>query len=109
MDLGDVVDQLLDEHGLADARAAEQADLAALCVRRDQVDDLDAGDEDAAFGRLIDEFGGLGMDRRGGGGIHRTALVERLADDVEDAAERDRESTGLNSSPECAPRMTSLD
>ena len=27
--LGDVVDQLLDQHGLADAGAAEQADLAA--------------------------------------------------------------------------------
>jgi hypothetical protein len=33
MALGDVVDQLLDEHGLADAGAAEQADLAALGVR----------------------------------------------------------------------------
>src|SRR6185503_18890587 len=39
----DVVDQLLDQHGLADARAAEQADLAALRVRAKQVDDLDAG------------------------------------------------------------------
>ena len=43
---GDVADQLLDEHGLADAGAAEQADLAALLVRREQVDDLDAGLED---------------------------------------------------------------
>jgi hypothetical protein len=41
--LGDAVDHLLDEHGLADAGAAEQADLAALDVRREQVDDLDAG------------------------------------------------------------------
>ena len=31
---GDPVDHLLDEHGLADAGAAEQADLAALHVRR---------------------------------------------------------------------------
>ena len=46
MRLGDVVDQLLDQHGLADAGAAEQADLAALAVGREQVDDLDAGDED---------------------------------------------------------------
>ena len=42
--LGDVVDQLLNEHRLADARAAEQADLAALGVGGEQVDDLDAGD-----------------------------------------------------------------
>ena len=57
--LGDVVDQLHDQHGLADAGAAEQADLAALGVRREQVDDLDAGDEDLRFGRLV----GIGRRR----------------------------------------------
>ena len=36
--LRDVVDQLLDQDGLADAGAAEEADLAALDVRGDQVD-----------------------------------------------------------------------
>ena len=40
---GDPVDHLLDEHRLAHAGAAEQADLAALHVRLEQVDDLDAG------------------------------------------------------------------
>ena len=40
--LGDVVDQLHDDDGLADAGAAERADLAALEERADQVDDLDA-------------------------------------------------------------------
>ena len=55
MRLGDVVDQLLDEHGLADAGAAEQADLAALGVGREQVDDLDAGDQDLRLGRLLGE------------------------------------------------------
>ena len=49
MRLGDVVDQLLDDDGLADAGAAEQADLAALQVGREQIDHLDAGDQD--FGR----------------------------------------------------------
>ena len=51
--LGDVVDQLHDDHGLADAGAAEQADLAALGIGREQVDDLDAGDEDRGLGRLV--------------------------------------------------------
>ncbi len=55
MRLGDVVDQLLDQHGLADAGAAEQAHLAALGIRREQIDDLDAGDENFSLGRLIDE------------------------------------------------------
>ena len=64
MALGDVVDQFLDQHGLADAGAAEQADLAALRVRREQVDDLDAGDQDRALGRLVDEQRRVGVDRR---------------------------------------------
>ena len=45
---GDVVDQLHDDDGLADAGAAEQADLAAAEVGLDQVDDLDAGLEHLA-------------------------------------------------------------
>ena len=53
--LGDVVDQLHDQHGLADAGTAEQADLAALEVGGEQVDDLDAGDQHLGLGRLVDE------------------------------------------------------
>ena len=90
MALGDVVDQFLDQHGLADAGAAEQADLAALGVRREQVDDLDAGDEDRGFGRLVDEQRGLGVDVGEQVAADRAALVDRLADDVHDAAERHR-------------------
>ena len=88
MGLGDVVDQFLNQHGLADAGAAEQADLAALGVRRQQVDDLDAGDENFSFGGLV----GIGrrflMDRAHAFRDHRTGFVDRLADDVDDAAER---------------------
>ena len=51
--LGDVVDELHDEHGLADAGAAEQPDLAALGIGRQQIDNLDAGDEDLRLGRLV--------------------------------------------------------
>ena len=52
--LGDVVDELHDEHRLADAGAAEEADLAALAVGGEQVDDLDAGLEDLDLRRLLD-------------------------------------------------------
>ena len=90
MALGDVVDQLLDQHGLADAGAAEQADLAALGIRREQVDHLDAGDQDRGLGRLVDEERRLGMDRGGVGVADRAALVDRLADHVHDPAERHR-------------------
>ena len=60
--LGDVVDQFLNQHRLADAGAAEQADLAALGIRRQQIDDLDAGDENFRFGRLV----GIGAALPGG-------------------------------------------
>src|SRR5262249_44560965 len=52
---GDVVDQLLDDDGLADAGAAEEADLAALQERLDEVDDLDAGLEHLFGGGLLVE------------------------------------------------------
>ena len=88
MALGDIVDQLLDEHGLAHPGAAEQADLAALGVRREEVDDLDPGDEDGGFGRLVDERRGVGVDRGELVASDRALLVDRLADDVHDPAER---------------------
>ena len=50
---GDVVDELHDDDGLADAGAAEEPDLAALQVRLEQVDDLDAGLEHLQLGRLV--------------------------------------------------------
>ena len=87
MRLGHVVDQLHDQHGLADAGAAEQADLAALGVRREQIDDLDAGDQDLCLGRLIDIGGRRRMDRPLLRGLDRASLVNRLADHVHDAAQ----------------------
>ena len=58
--LGDVVDQLHDDDGLADARTAERADLAALGEGADQVDDLDAGLENAGLRVLVDRASGPG-------------------------------------------------
>ena len=54
---GDVVDQLHDDDGLADAGAAEQADLAAAQIGLQQVDDLDAGLEHLEARRLVFERG----------------------------------------------------
>ena len=59
---GDVVDQLLDQDGLAHAGAAEQADLSAAGVRFEQVDDLDAGLENLDGGVLLLKAGGLAVD-----------------------------------------------
>ncbi len=85
--LGDVVDELLDEHRLAHAGAAEEADLAALHVGGEQVDDLDAGLEDL-LGRVeLVEGGGVAVDRPALGRGDVAALVDGVAEHVEDAAE----------------------
>ena len=86
---GDVVDQLLDEHGLAHAGAAEQADLAALGIGLEQVDDLDAGFEDLNGRVLLFKGRRLAVNLpalrlR----VHGVAAVDRLADHVEHAPER---------------------
>jgi hypothetical protein len=84
--LGDVVDQFHDQNGLAHAGTTEQADLAALGVRRQQVHDLDARHEDFGFRRLLDEFRCFLVDGALGLGLDRTGFVNRLADHVHDAA-----------------------
>ncbi len=87
MRLGDVVDQFHDDDGLADPGAAEQANLATLGVWRQQVDDLDPGDQDLGFGRLVDQLGRRAVDWQAAVGHDRTALVHGVADHVEDAAQ----------------------
>jgi hypothetical protein len=53
--LGDVVDQLENDDGLADACTTEGADFTALGEGTDQIDNLDAGLEDRRAGVLIDQ------------------------------------------------------
>ena len=84
---GDVVHQLHDEHRLADARAAEEADLAALAVRGDQVDDLDARLEYLRRGALVVEGGRLAVDVPALLRLDFALVVDGLAEDVEHAAE----------------------
>ena len=85
---GDVADQLHQRHCLAHAGAAEQADLAALGNRHDEVDDLDA---------CLQQFGGLGLvlvagSRAVDGHVLRgpdgARFVDGVAQHVHDAAER---------------------
>ena len=84
---GDVRDELEDENRLADAGTAEQAGLAALRVRLEEVDDFDAGLEHLDAGRLLIERRSFAMDRPRFFRVDGTAIVDRLAEDVEDAAE----------------------
>ena len=84
----DVADQLEQGHRLAHAGAAEQADLAALGDRHDQVDDLDARLEQLGRGRLVFVAGGCAVNGPVLGRADRAGFVDRLAQHVHDAAER---------------------
>ena len=85
--LGEVVDELLDEHRLADAGAAEQTGLAAADIGLEEVDRLDAGLEDLGLGgQLVEARRGMVdgiMILHLGHGL----AVHGLAHDVPDAAE----------------------
>ena len=99
--LGDVVDQLHDQHGLADAGAAEQADLAALGVGREQVDDLDAGDQNFRLGRLVGVARRLLVDGARRLALDRAGFVDRIADHVDDAAEQRLDRPAPRSARRC--------
>ncbi len=86
---GDVVDQLLDEHGLARPRAAEEPDLPASDERRDQVDHLDPGLEDLHLRREVAECGWVAVNRPALHALRRGPLVvDGIARHVPEATER---------------------
>ena len=87
MRLRDVVDELLNQHRLADTGTSEETDLATTGVRSEEVDDLDTGLQDLSGGRLVDERGRVGVDGEELVALDGTTLVNRLANDVHDAAE----------------------
>ena len=84
--LCDVVDELLDEHGLSHSRAAEEADLSALEVGLEEVDDLDAGEQDfLARGQFL-ELGGFAVDGEAPLAAELAQAVDGIAGDVHHAA-----------------------
>ena len=86
---GNVVDQLLDQDGLAHAGAAEQTDLAALGVWLDEVDDLDARFQNVGGGHLLGKAGGGTVDLPAGRvGADRRFTVDGVSQYVEHAAQR---------------------
>ena len=84
-----VVDELLNEHRLADACAAEQTDLAALGVRLQEINDLDAGLQQLGRRALVGKGRSLAVDLPLRRLVRQRALaVDRLAEDVEHPAKR---------------------
>ena len=60
--LRDVVYQLLDQHGLSHARTAEEADFSTFEIGLQQVDHLDAGEENFLAGSEFLEFRSFAVD-----------------------------------------------
>src|SRR4029079_13192481 len=89
--LSHVVDELLDENGLADAGAAEETDLPALDIGRDEIDHLDAGLEGLDLRGQVAELWRVAMDRPALRVLgDRLELVDRLADHVPEPPEGGR-------------------
>src|SRR5919198_258734 len=82
--LGDVADELLDEDGLAETGAAEEAHLPALHEGGDEVDDLDPRVEDLDRRLEVLERGSGPVDRPALLRLHVLELVDGLPEDVED-------------------------
>ena len=83
----DVVDELHERHGLADTGAAEQSNLTALGDRHDQVDDLDAGFEQARWSLPALRRTARAVDRHRGFSANVAGIVDRVTEDVHDAAQ----------------------
>ena len=86
MVVGDVVDKLHDERGLAHAGAAEEANLSPSGVGRQQVDDLDAGFEKFGHGRQAGKGGRLSVNL-GNRRLNGPQLVDGAAQHVHHAAQ----------------------
>lgn len=86
MSLGDVVNQLLDKHSLADTSTSEETDLATTSVGSQKVDDLDTGLKNFGGGRLLDESRGIGVNGELLVSLDGTTLINGLANDVHDTA-----------------------
>ena len=83
---GDVVDQLLNKYGLADTGTAEQTNLAALGIRREQVDDLDAGLENLGRRVLLCKIRRRTVDGPLFRCVYIALFVDRLTEHVEHAS-----------------------
>ena len=88
MFLCDVVNQLLNQDGFAYTGAAEQTDFTALCIRADEVNDLDAGFQNIYCTLLLLKGRSRTMDFPFFFGLYRFAVVNRLTEQVEHASQR---------------------
>jgi hypothetical protein len=95
--LGDVVNQLLNEHGLTDTGTTEETNLTTTSVGGKKVNNLDTSDENLSSGGLLSELGSLSVDGGILGGLDGATLVNGVTSDVNDTtkgARADRDGDG---------------
>ena len=83
---GDVVNQLLNEHSLADTSTTKETNLSTTSVGSEKIDDLDTSNQDLGRSRLVNELRGVGMDGKKLVALDRTTLIDGVTSDVDDAA-----------------------
>lgn len=87
MTLGDVVNKLHNNDGLADTSTSEETNLTSLAVGENEINDLDTGGEDGILGSLIGELGGDGVDGHAHLLSDVATLIDGITEDVEDTSE----------------------
>jgi len=87
MSLGDVVDQFHNQDSLADSGTAEETNLTTLGVRGQQVDDLNASDEDFLLDTHLNELWSLSVDGGSLVSFNWTTFIDGLTNDVHDASQ----------------------
>ena len=83
MALGNIVDELHDEHRLTHAGTAEQSDLTALHVRLQQVDDLDTRCQDFLLRRQFLKRRSLAVNGISSLHVELFHTVDRLTNHVQ--------------------------
>ncbi len=81
----DITDQLLNQHRLAHACAAEQTNLTALLIRTEQIYDFNACLQKLLLRGLFLELRRRPVDRLIGDSLRSRLVVDGLAQDIEDA------------------------
>ena len=87
MGFRDVIDEFEDDDGLADASTTKGSGFATLDEGANEIDDLNAGLEDFGLGILLGERGRRTVNWVALFEFDRAFAVDRVAGDVEDAAE----------------------
>ena len=79
---GDIVDKLLDQHRFPHAGTAEETNLSATAIRREQVNHLDARNENFSIGALIGERRRFAMDRIALFALHLALAIDAISQEI---------------------------